>query len=1020
MCFNILLSISYLEAQQSPNYNNIVPASPTVSELAKYTSIPVSHYTGVPDISIPIAQLKCGNITVPISISYHAGGIQVDQIASSVGLGWSLNAGGVITQTQKKSSDLSNFSRQIMTFDDINKGNYLPAKDVHSLTSDSHDTEPDIFSYNFLGYSGRLLIDKDKKFYDIRGSQELKFEKYNQGLKAIDLNGVEYHFMQVETMGTETIPYNLDRYNSQKLNRAGGGSGTVGDITAFYLTAIVSADKKYSVTFSYIDEYQEYEGKVNGTVYYDVIGKKWTEYAGDLLEQQWRDQKHIAYVPSGNFTITRYKCNTKKIASISSNTGESYTFRYSDEERKDLKNTKALKLIDHNRSSKIWQFNYDYFESDPKVIYATTSTLEKYTQNYRLRLASFTEVAPVFGGGSIQKKYKLEYYGDQQGEPLMPFRNALSGQDAWGYCNAKISDNDAFNVKNIFPCLTFFTLTDALMISNFGRVGWNGSEAEMLNLMKYKGGSNRDVNEQFATAYSLKSIIYPTGGKSEFIYESHRYGHVSNRRVSEVLTGGLRIKEIKHHVDDSTFTSQKYEYIEKVSPAYYPSGTIVNDANFITQTMLSLGETGGSNPLKRTADIFLKMNSNSFTPMYTIGGEYIGYSTVTEITEEGKTVLKFYSAVDFPSSYSMCLYSQWGDGYGPEDIRFISGPYPSLYYDGYDPYLFEPSSSGYNGYGYGRGKLLSKKMYDILNNEVFSETYKYDFIHLRDIYGMEVKKAPSTTGPTRLSTNLNIYYHSVGMALLRAKLSKMNTPQGTINHSENYTYNVYGLVSESKVILNETDSVVTITRYPNDINSTTYIGMKNANMLNYPIETVTIRGNKILKSLLTTYDKINNFYLPTTIYNLSQKEKASFAFYDGKTKDSGYSFPEYNVVSYDNFNNIQEVLDKSGISVVFIWNYKQQLLAELRNTTYSDIYKVDPGINSGNLTVSRIDELRPKLTNSHITTYSYSLNYDAISSVTNPQGITTKYNYDPLGRLQSVTDYNDNIISFYRYKYANE
>jgi hypothetical protein len=83
---------------QAINLPKIVPVSPNAAALGTYGAIPVGHYTGVPNISIPIYEIDLDGKKFPINISYHASGIKVAQEASTVGLGWVLNAGGCITK----------------------------------------------------------------------------------------------------------------------------------------------------------------------------------------------------------------------------------------------------------------------------------------------------------------------------------------------------------------------------------------------------------------------------------------------------------------------------------------------------------------------------------------------------------------------------------------------------------------------------------------------------------------------------------------------------------------------------------------------------------------------------------------------------------------------------------------------------------------------------------------------------------------------------------------------------------
>lgn len=44
-------------------------------------------------------------VNLPISLSYHGSGFKVSEVSSSVGLGWTLNAGGIITRSVRVRPD---------------------------------------------------------------------------------------------------------------------------------------------------------------------------------------------------------------------------------------------------------------------------------------------------------------------------------------------------------------------------------------------------------------------------------------------------------------------------------------------------------------------------------------------------------------------------------------------------------------------------------------------------------------------------------------------------------------------------------------------------------------------------------------------------------------------------------------------------------------------------------------------------------------------------------------------------
>src|SRR5438093_8973344 len=103
LLFVPIFCFSLSNAQTLPNGVNF--QTPEVSAINKAIETPVSYYSGVPNISIPLYEIKVKDITVPVTLDYHAGGIRVDQDPTWVGLGWSLNYGGQITRKVRGAPD---------------------------------------------------------------------------------------------------------------------------------------------------------------------------------------------------------------------------------------------------------------------------------------------------------------------------------------------------------------------------------------------------------------------------------------------------------------------------------------------------------------------------------------------------------------------------------------------------------------------------------------------------------------------------------------------------------------------------------------------------------------------------------------------------------------------------------------------------------------------------------------------------------------------------------------------------
>ncbi len=221
VCAYVLLS-----AQSTP-ISGVAKPSPNASSIPKFET-GVNLFTGAATIGLPLMTVSADNVSLPMSLNYTSTqGVPVGMIASNVGLGWNLNAGGVITREVKHLPDDA-YSIDFYGWEQISsvgylykrgKVDYLYNTDPIQYTDDEEedlrdnrfDREPDVFHFSVGGYSGTFVFDRDG-VPQLFSKQELKIEYENDSsLDLINDYGLSSTYLQNRTLGgiksfTITVP----------------------------------------------------------------------------------------------------------------------------------------------------------------------------------------------------------------------------------------------------------------------------------------------------------------------------------------------------------------------------------------------------------------------------------------------------------------------------------------------------------------------------------------------------------------------------------------------------------------------------------------------------------------------------------------------------------------------------------------------------------------------------------------------------------------------------------------------
>ncbi len=257
---------------EGQDFNSVTPLTPEAAHLQKEVNIPVDKSSGVPNLAIPLYELKTGKVTIPISLSYHASGIQVGQLSSSVGLGWGLNAGGAINRSVRGKADEGNDGWMHDNYtahfaNTVNDGSW----GANQYLFQGHDFTQDDYSYNFLNYSGSYFFDS---LHAIRlvMRDPLKIQKNSNNTYTVkDFGGYSYFFDSADYAARTTFTYGS---TSTNLPLPSVSSWRLTKVKYQTLDSVVFDYEKYNVSYQY-NSADIYDGNYGFRTYIPgVIGQQ--------------------------------------------------------------------------------------------------------------------------------------------------------------------------------------------------------------------------------------------------------------------------------------------------------------------------------------------------------------------------------------------------------------------------------------------------------------------------------------------------------------------------------------------------------------------------------------------------------------------------------------------------------------------------------------------------------------------------------------------------------------------------
>jgi YD repeat-containing protein len=1063
-----ILNTSISVFSQIPDYHlpKIIPQSPAVANFMRYGEIPVNHSTGVPDISIPLYTVTSRKLELPISISYHASGIKVNDRASVVGLGWVLNAGGLVGVTLQGGWE-----------DGRPKPEYT--------TSAAFKAQRDLLKNNlgpFRNFGSQMTLEmwyndwqSDRYFAQLPNGQSAVFR---YGYLDDNLIMLPYKPWKVDRTITHNPTNNRDEIVGFTIVDDSGTSysfetkTTDVNVRNWYLTGIISADKTDTIRLVYKEEVNRYWSFFNTSVI--DIGS------------------NASIGPIGAGTMFGNDCQFSNAAGSLSITTEPILDSIISATAI-VKFTSVADRIDMGTSAsphRIIQMTVYDRHSNEQV--KTVTFNERYfgsaANNKRLKLDGIS----ISGNGAAEQHYNF-FYESVIELPKYPDGIAAPfsfNEDFWGYYNGK-NGHSAIHAP--------------FVPSSYSGGGSVGLPAIPQPFML----GDRSADHTYAKAYMIKEIQYPTGGKTVFDFEPNyalAYQELGeNPHAGNV--GGFRIQKISNYeIDGTLLESKRYEYstgitrvISKDLYAYWRRTVYLNGF-----------------PINR-----LIITSNPLLPLNADSGPPVFYEKVTEYKVDsdnqdiGKTVYtykrpepEYHAPWDPPQPYAPTYPNVTGDFF--EDLT-----YQHIYErdrGNYQPLLRTKTDYKKEGTTYTRVAKL-ENMYgaflpadynigmhmNFVSNYLGNENDDYHWCMVLDNQNLCNYKTlqlpfylyPIDLNATQefnlLSETKSYTYSPTGMDSL------ITSVQYTYGSLANYTFGsrIHTKPTEQRKTNSRNELIKTEFKYPADFSATPYTTLVNRNSLTNIIEQKQFKGSHFLQSVKSNYKSwispyiIEPEYIETTIGSITETRLRYHnidEFGHAKTVSRENGIKHAYLYDYNNTKPVAEVINAIDSEIAYTsfetdnqggWDYNQTArFADLTVKTGQYYYKLSHGnitrilspgkyklefwartgtvnlaggsiaqihisesdVNgwvlhqyeitaASNVTLtlssntqSIIDEVRLYPAAARMTSYTFNPSI-GVTTATDANGVIVYYEYDSFGRLAFVKDANGDIVENYTYNY---
>ncbi len=1070
---NVLAQVELPTIPSTIPKNDMLTA-PSVNAFQKQHFLPVNLYTGKVNVTVPIYEITLDGLKIPISLSYNSGGVKVDEVASNVGLGWSLNAGGNISKIIKGIEDDSVRAQTIGEPDDVELGqgildmsmssigyhrknapyfyNIGSSSFIHSITYPfgngpnskevSIDSSPDLYNAVAPGLNARFFLqDTNESDYNTLFTQR------------------RYHAVFVNHSNVK-LENSISRSNIE-INRFGFHEN--GDPYEYYPTHVGDdnimdpADMSqglttyHNLTKNRFFDFNTFTLNNNGFQY--VFNKK------DAVET-WKSPISGSFIDHYNSRITTW--HLEKITSPLSY--QNVTFNYEQYSKSDIEHlynytgTRQDIYDDYYYNSQNTKYIHAAYQPEgtffvePAKFYHSNELLTKYP-----RLNRITNI--TWDGGTVEFHYnlnRLDYLGEKAlTEVVIKNKfNAIIKRVILKYSYFNVNDGcDAPDCKRL-------KLDEVSFIENNN----SGEEEKYLFDYNYDNPLPRRTSLQrdylgyfnnngetysfmgyFGMGPSPKLYFHPNKGKYSILpfrrldvsasreipgysLEPNDYSITGTLKKITYPTGGFSSFEYethKFHFNGHDYTAGgtriKRQKInngqgdERVFEYSYTDSN-GNSTGYINNIPAFGYPNSNTITLNESANHWLQ----DFTTFdkYTCGmeyttGSYVGYSKIIEKEiGNGSTTYVYSSPNEYPNTDETNILPLY-------DMPNVLNKLNFLFNN--SAYL----SKNYTNNDIKRGKLLSKTIKSETNAIVLKNTFNYTY-KLFDSYTLIHDNSVSGSidpahGPYKFTaeTQLNIERN-----LVTTETSTSYLNGSPVTTTKIYSYDVnYPLIKEMKTIDSNNATLKTKLYYPHDPEVSNEPYMRNliqANRISEPIKIESYKNNVLLSQKKYKY----GWWFPNkvtikSIASAKGNQPLEVSTTINKRDRKG------NILDYYTIDNTNDHYGDNRHTAL-IWAYNDNYLVAkingIRMEAIPDILineiKTASLDNENNLLsrLSRLREFVNSVPNTEITTYTH-IPLVGLSTITDPKGDMQYYFYDNFNRLQYVKDAAGNILSENQYHY---